>query len=162
MRPVDRSFLEVAALFGLLGWLYAAACAAFRPGLLSKPIAAVPLNMHRDTFGAFSFAVSLVATFVLQVHSGSVYRRLAARPGVLDAALRTVVVFGLLAWVYVAVNSLTHPATVGHRLTHFAPWPTEGTVAVVCFAASAASLFALRLRARLAAPGEPHRGGDRE
>ena len=162
MRPVARSFLEVAALFGLLGWLYAAACAAFRPGLLSKPIAGVPLHMHRDTFGVCSFAVSLVATFALQVHSGSVFRRLEARPGVRDAALRTVVVFGLLAWAYVAVNSLTHPATTGRRLTHFAPWPTEGAVAVVCFAASAASLFALRLRARPAALGETHRGGDQE
>src|SRR5207249_2686284 len=114
------------------------------------------------TFGACSFAVSLAATFALQVHSGSVFRRLAARPGVLDAALRTVVVFGLLVWAYVAVNSLTHPATICHRFGHFVPWPTEGTVAVVCFAASAASLFELRLRARLAALGDPHRGGDRK
>jgi uncharacterized membrane protein (DUF485 family) len=160
MRPVVRSFLEVAAVFGLLGWLYAAACAAFRPTLLSTPIAAAPPHMRRDTFGAGSFVVSLVATFALQVRSGSVFRRLAARPGVLDAALRTVVIFGLLTWAYVAVNSLTHPATIGRQFAHFTPTPTEGTVAVVCFAASAVSLFTLRLRGRPRVPDEPHRGGD--
>lgn len=160
MGRVARSFLEVAALFGLLGWLYAAACAAFRPGLLTMPIAFTPLHMRRDTFGACSFAVSGVAAFALQIRSGSVFRRLAARPGVLDAALRTVVVFGLLTWAYEAVNSLTHPTTTVRPFAHFATSPSEGTVAVVCFAVSAAALFALRLRARPRASDEPHRGGD--
>jgi len=159
MKPVARSLLEVAASFGLLGWLYAAACAAYRPAMLAEPVAAV-FPVRRDTFGVFCFVVSLLAAFALQVPDGSVFRRLAPRPGPLDAALRTVVVYGLLTWAYVTVNSLAHPETIGRRLTHFASVPTEGATAVVCFAGSAAALFVLRLRLRRrSVDAEADRGG---
>jgi hypothetical protein len=54
------------------------------------------------------------------------------------------VVYGLLVWAYLAVNSLTHPETMALPLTHFLPWPLEGETAVACFVLSAAAFFILR------------------
>ncbi|MCU1631295.1 MAG: hypothetical protein JWP64_6244 [Pseudonocardia sp.] len=62
------------------------------------------------------------------------------------AVLRAVFGYGLLVWVYLAVNSLSHPETVGQQVTHFLPWPTEGQTALGCFVLSAASFFLLRVR----------------
>lgn len=64
---------------------------------------------------------------------------------VLRATLRTVFVYGLLVWIYLAVNSLTHPETLPRPLTHFLPWPSEADTAVTCFVLSAAAFLALRV-----------------
>jgi hypothetical protein len=65
----------------------------------------------------------------------------------LPAVLRTVFGYGLLIWVYVAANSLTHPVTMSRQLTHFLPWPLEGDTGSVCFALSAVAFLMLRVRA---------------
>ena len=148
-----RPLLAVALVHGLLGWLYCAAWAAFRPNELPAPVSSW-LPLRRDTFGVCCFAASALAFFLLQL-SGE--QRPAVLPyhrggGAVVAALRTLVVFPLLAWAYLCVNSLTHPSTIGWRLTHFASVPTEGKTAVCCYAISAVALFALRLRE--SRPGE--------
>ena len=143
MRSLTRPLLEVAAFHGLLGWLYVAAAAATRPDSLSLPITAV-LPMRRDTFGACCLAVSALAALALQVRGEAHRPRRPLTPGTAAAVLRTVTGYALLVWAYLCVNSLTHPDTIGRRLTHFSPTPAEGTTAVVCFAASAAALLALR------------------
>jgi hypothetical protein len=73
-----------------------------------------------------------------QVHRSPLGRRLAR------AALRTAVVYGLLVWVYLAVNSLTHPETLVMPLTHLLPWPLEGDTALASFVLSACAFAALR------------------
>jgi hypothetical protein len=161
MRLVTRSLLEVAAVHGLLAWLYVAACAATRPDSMSRAITTV-VPMRRDTFGVWSFAVSSLAAFALQVRGEipilmSPRQRRIPRTGPVDSALRTLVVYALLVWAYLCVNSLTHPQTIARQLTHFAAVPSEGTTAVVCFAASAAALLALRVRGVSAR--EPVTGG---
>jgi len=106
----------------------------------------VVVPLRRDTFGAACFAVSAVAAFLLQAGRAPLWDRRPARRGPVDAALRTCSAYALAAWVYLCVNSLTHPYTISLRLTHFAPSPAEGTAADLCFAASLGFLFILRLR----------------
>lgn len=153
-----RAALEVAALYGLLGWMYVAAYAAVFPNELNHPIAAaVPLR--RDTFGILAFAASAAAVTVLRGRTGQVWIRRPRRAerGWAAAVLHTVFGYGLLAWVYLCVNSLTHPWTTGMQLTHLASWPSEGSTAVLGFAASGLALFL----ARAAAPDIPGTGGER-
>ena len=152
-----RPLLAVALVHGLLGWLYSAAWAAFRPNGLPAPISSW-LPLRRDTFGICCFAASALAFFLLQL-SGE--QRPAVLPyhrggGAVVAALRTLVVFPLLAWAYLCVNSLTHPSTIGWRLTHFASVPTEGKTAVCCYAISAVALLALGLREPRPGEGARH------
>lgn len=132
-------------VFGLLGWIYVAAVAAFRPSDLSLHIAAV-LPLRRDTFGFGCFVLSALCAFGLRARSGTYWLRLSRRSDAWEAALRTGIGYALLAWAYLCTNSVTHPSTVGLHLTHFYAHPAEGTTAVCCFAAAAAALFALRVR----------------
>ena len=155
MRNWRRPALETVMVYGLFGWLYVAVYAAARPLDLSSSIAAfVPLR--RDTFGALSFLLSAAAAFALQLGSTPLWTRTPRRRGPLDAALRTVCGYALLVWAYLCVNSLTHPYTIAMRLVHFSATPAEGTMADLCFAASAACLFALRLRAPGSGGGDEH------
>jgi hypothetical protein len=67
------------------------------------------------------------------------------RPRLIRACLRTVFGYGLLVWVYIALNSLTHPATLALPLTHFLPWPREGDTGLACFLLSAVAFLLLRV-----------------
>jgi hypothetical protein len=151
-----RAAAEVVMLYGLLGWAYVAVYAAAFPNELDHPIAAV-LPLRRDTFGVLAFAASAVAATALRAVTGRLWSRgdgARRRRGWWRAVLHTVVGYGLLAWAYLCVNSLTHAWTIGMRLTHFSPWPTEGDTAVAGFAGSAVALFLLRSTGRPAAePG---------
>ncbi|MGH6654364.1 MAG: hypothetical protein ACRDVE_04060 [Actinocrinis sp.] len=153
MKSWLRPLAETVAVYGLIGWLYVAAVAAARPQDLAVPIVAI-VPLRRDTFGALCFGLSAASAFALQLGPGPLWTRVLRRRGPLDAVLRTVCGYALLAWVYLCVNSLTHPYTIPRRLVHFAASPAEGTVADLGFAASAVCLFALRLRGRVS------RGGD--
>jgi hypothetical protein len=55
------------------------------------------------------------------------------------AVLRAVLVHSAIGWVYIAMNALSHPWTLGLRLTHFSEWPHEGDFGVACFAVMLAS-----------------------
>jgi hypothetical protein len=147
MKRVARPLAETAMVYALLGWLYVAACAAFRPEDMSAPITAL-IPMRRDTFGCLCFAASALCAAGLQVGTG---RILAPRPrgtGAADAVVRTAAGYCFLVWAYLCVNSLTHPYTIALRLTHFAAVPTEGATAVSCFLLSIAAFLTLRLRGR--------------
>lgn len=145
MRRLLRPSAETVMVYGLLGWCYVAICAAARPQDLSEHIAVV-LPLRRDTFGCVCFVASAVAAAVLQTGTGRVLVPRRCGVAAADAVLRTTAGYALLVWLYLCTNSLTHPDTIGRRLTHFAPEPTEGTTAVVCFVGSAAAFCALRLR----------------
>lgn len=150
-----RPLVETVAVFGLLGWLYVAAVAAARPQDLWWHIASV-VPLRRDTFGTLCFVLSGAAVFALQLRSGRLWTRGPRRREPLDAALRTVGGYALLGWIYLCVNSLTHPETIPRRLVHFTALPTEGTAADVGFAAAAACFLALRLRGRAGEGGAGH------
>jgi hypothetical protein len=46
--------------------------------------------------------------------------------------------------VYLSVNAVTHPATLGVHATHLATWPTEGTLRVAALLSCTCSAAALR------------------
>jgi hypothetical protein len=142
MKPSIRAVGELTAVHGLLAWTYVALLAAFRPGSLALPVSEL-LPMRRDTFGAVSFLLSAVAAFAIQCGDCPTVRGRAPA----DAALRTIFVYPLLVWAYLDLNSITHPETIHHRLTHFSGWPTEGMTASCSFVLSASALFVLRWRA---------------
>lgn len=77
------------------------------------------------------------------MQAGTELARARAR-SVLRATLRTVFLYGLLVWIYLAVNSLTHPETLPQPLTHLLPWPSEAETAAACFMLSAAAFLVLR------------------
>ncbi|HEY3873348.1 MAG TPA: hypothetical protein VGM10_33635 [Actinocrinis sp.] len=144
MNPRLRAAAEVVLVHGLLGWIYVAALAAVYPNALGQHIAAV-LPLRRDTFGALAFAASALAAVSLQTRTGRFWaRRSLSGPGLTRAVLNVVVVYGLLTWAYLCVNSLSHPWSTGLQVTHFVSRPSEGTTAVFCFAASAVCLFLVR------------------
>jgi len=53
----------------------------------------------------------------------------------------TLFLFGLLGWIYIAVNAEVHPWTLPLPLTHLAPWPREDTFGAACFLVSMISFF---------------------
>jgi hypothetical protein len=57
--------------------------------------------------------------------------------------LRAVLVHALIGWVYIAMNSLSHPWTLDLRLTHFSNWPHEGDFGAACFVIVLASAWLL-------------------
>jgi hypothetical protein len=66
-------------------------------------------------------------------------------PSVRARAFLVVALYAILGWTYVAANSLTHPETLHLHLTHFAPWPREGTFGLACFVLSAMCFFVAQL-----------------
>jgi hypothetical protein len=57
----------------------------------------------------------------------------------------TLFVFGLLGWIYIAVNASTHPETLELPLTHLLPFPREDTFGAICFLMSFVSFFVWNL-----------------
>jgi hypothetical protein len=147
MKRLARPLAETAMVYGLLGWLYVAASAAFRPDDMSAPITAL-VPMRRDTFGCLCFATSALCAAGLQIGTGRVLAPRRRGTGAAEAVVRTAAGYTLLVWVYLCVNSLTHPYTIAMRLTHFTAVPTEGATAVACFLLSIAAFLTLRLRLR--------------
>ena len=60
---------------------------------------------------------------------------------ILKSFFLTLFVFGLLGWIYIAVNAATHPWTLDMPLTHFLPYPREDTFGIGCFLVSMVSFF---------------------
>jgi hypothetical protein len=154
------ALLETVTRYGLLGWLYVAAVAAVHPHYLPGALTHW-LPLRRDTFGALCFAASAVGFLLLNVlgdragwlpfpaATDEPERRDGSemfRHRLLPAVLRTVFGYGLLIWLYVCVNSLTHPETISRQLTHFLAWPLEGDTGSVCFVLSAVAFLLLRMR----------------
>ena len=57
----------------------------------------------------------------------------------------TLFVFGLLGWIYIAVNAELRPETLPWPLTHFLPYPREDTFGIFCFLISMISFFVWNL-----------------
>jgi hypothetical protein len=69
----------------------------------------------------------------------------AAQPLALALAVtETVAVLATGLVLYLSVNAVTHPATLRLRATHFAAWPTEGTLRVMALLLCVCSVTALR------------------
>jgi hypothetical protein len=76
-----------------------------------------------------------------------------SRHRIARASLQTVFAYSTMMAIYLMVNSITHPKTLGMPLTHVLSWPTEGTVLAVALLCSVSSFFAIRVLAYVRNPG---------
>ena len=77
-------------------------------------------------------------------------------PGValVQAVAETAVVLATGLVIYLSLNAVTHPITLGMQLTHLWPWPSEGTVRVIGLGICLAGVATRRyLRASASDPG---------
>ena len=126
--------------------------ASFRPTGLSAPYWDDMPGLRTDTCGLATLLAGAVC------FTTSEYLRLRRRWDGLPTRGRPVGATGLVVWaisetvaivatglvVYVSVNSVTHPATLGMQASHLAAWPTEGTVRVVALVLCVCSITVLR------------------
>jgi hypothetical protein len=152
------------AYAALLCWLSTCAVASFRGAYLSRPYWAAIPALRTDTCGVFAFAVAAVSLPVseylrlLRRHSGEDFNKVARCPRKLElgalAVSETVAVLSTGLVAYISVNAVTHPVTLGIHATHFASWPTEGTLRVLALLGCVASVATLRyLRSGLSLAG---------
>ena len=67
------------------------------------------------------------------------------RMKILRSLFLTLFLFGLLGWIYIAMNAVFHPWTLPMPLTHFLSWPREDTFGAVSFLVSMVSFFCWNL-----------------
>jgi hypothetical protein len=164
LLPVVEAVATGLAASGGLCWAGAAALASFRPHLLGLPYWYEIPHLRSDTCGAIAFlgtAICLVIGKYLRL------RRLAGaaagpEPGphpeptgpgtrLIVAVSETAAMLSAALVVYLSVNAVTHPQTLEIQATHFASWPTEGTLRVLALVVCAIAVGVLRyLRATLA------------
>lgn len=114
---------------------------SFRPRDLSHPYVGHLAWLRIDSFGIVCFFVATVglATSTYLRRSYGVTRRTATAgraPGTISslttAVARSLVAAGTTLVVYISINAVTHPITLGRPATHLLSWPTEGTLRAVC------------------------------
>jgi hypothetical protein len=120
-RPI-ACLIDAGWISLLFGWIYVAAFAAFNPEKLSEFIVGF-IPIRRDTFGVVCFSASAVLFVLSAVWHGRTY-----------PLVRAGRFFGGAAMVYLLVNTVSHPETLGMPLTHFAPWPTELVTLIIASA----------------------------
>ncbi len=164
-RMRTRGIIEAAAsglaISGGLCWASACLVAIFRPQQLARPYWPALSWLRTDTAGALAFVIGAAGLAV------SEYLRLERRRGTrvlpasgrrrpatelaAQAVAQTVAVMSAGLIAYLSANQVTHPATLSLQATHFARWPTEGTLRALALVACAISAALLRwVRADLA------------
>ena len=124
--------------------------ASFRPNDLVMPYWDGVSWLRTDTSGVFAFvilAVSLCTSEYLRLRRkepNPSTPSAQARCPLAAAIARTVALLSTVLVVYLSVNAVTHPATLARHATHFASWPTEGTVRVCALALCIVSVGWLR------------------
>jgi hypothetical protein len=152
----NRKLIVESVAFGLgytavLIWSGSALVASFTSGEANPYWPDIP-QLRTDTTGVIAFAVAIVSLVVskylhLRRRSEPPAAAVARAPGVLavQAVAETAAVLGTALVVYLSLNAVTHPVTLGIKLTHLWPWPSEGTVRVIglgiCLAAVATSRY---------------------
>ncbi len=166
-----RIAVETAALGlgygGGLCWASTCAVASFRVESLAAPYWSALPGLRTDTCGAVAFVVSAIGLAVseylrLRRRQGRVARPVRPPSGTAHSAAlavaETVVVMSTGLVAYLSVNAITHPATLAIQATHFARWPTEGTLRVLALAGCVVSLGLCRyLQAHRAPRGSANR-----
>jgi hypothetical protein len=133
--------------------------ASFHPWDLAMPYWSRLAWLRTDTCGAAAFvvvAVTLVVSEYLRLRRNGGRRRrasgLSSRSYLGRAVAEVIAVLSTALVVYLSVNAVTHPATLSIRATHFATWPTEGTLRVIALLLCVLSVGWLRfMTARLSA-----------
>jgi hypothetical protein len=166
--PGNRKLAVESAAFGLgytavLIWAGTALVGTFSASEADPYWPAVPL-LRTDTTGALAFAVAIVSLVVSKYLQLSRRNGAPAQPTATPAAARsasvltvqamaeTGVILGTGLVIYLSLNAVTHPVTLGIQLTHLWPWPSEGTVRVIGLGICLVSV-ALRRYLRVTADG---------
>jgi hypothetical protein len=152
---VAESLATALALGAALVFFGACLVGSFHPHRLARPYWPDIGGLRTDTSGEVAFAALVVALAVSETLR--VYRRRGAdgragsrQPLSSAASLATGVAAAVLVTsiglvVYLSVNAVTHPATLAMQSTHFARWPTEGTLRVLALMAAVLAAAWLRL-----------------
>jgi hypothetical protein len=135
------------------GLVWAGACAvgSFRMEYLASPYWPAIPGLRTDTCGAAAFvvaAVSLAVSRYLRLDrktADELRERVTSRGGSSPyrtgvAVAETVAVMSTGLVAYLSANAVTHPITLHIQATHFASWPTEGTLRAMALATCAASV----------------------
>jgi hypothetical protein len=137
-RVIEGGVSGVAYASGLVA-LSAFLVGSFRPRDLSHPYVGHLAWLRVDSFGVACFFVATVglATSSFLRRSRLITPRTATdrSPGTINlfatAVARSLIVAGTTLVVYISVNAVTHPITLGRPVTHLLSWPTEGTLRAV-------------------------------
>jgi len=170
LLPAAEAAATGLAVSGGLCWAGAAALASFRPHLLGLPYWYEIPRLRTDTCGAVAFlatAICLVISKYLRLRRvagaaagpGSGPRPVPAGAGMrlTVAVSETAAVLSAALVAYLSVNAVTHPQTLAIQATHFASWPTEGTLRVLALVVCAVSVGVLRyIRATSAVGAAEH------
>ncbi len=130
-------------------WVSTCIVASFRPAGLSRPYWYEIPGLRTDTCGVLAFAAAAAGLAVseylrLRRARSNPVRPASARTAAALAAAETAAILATALVAYLSVNAVTHPVTLGIRATHFAPWPTEGTLRVVALVVCALAVALLR------------------
>lgn len=112
---------------------------SFRPRDLSHPYVGQLTWLRVDSFGIACFFVATVGLATSSYLRRSCWvtpRTSTVRPpgaiGLLTTAVaRSLIAAGTTLVIYISVNAVTHPITLGRPVTHLLSWPTEGTLRAV-------------------------------
>lgn len=125
---------------GALCWASVCLVGCFRPDHLSAPYWHEIPYLRTDTSGIIAFLMiallfpcSEFLRFRRRWAGGGAFQGTGFDSLVHAAALAICETIGLLATglvIYLSVNTVTHPITLGMQATHLASWPTEGTLRV--------------------------------
>ena len=157
--PGNRVLESVAtgvAAGGLLVILGACLVASFRPDNLYFPYWTGIPRLRTDTSGAVGFlltGLSIVVSEFFRLRRrapddpAESHRRKSLPNSWAIAILRAIAIMSTIVVVYLSVNAVTHPYTLYIHTTHFATWPTEGTLRVVTLLLASVAIGALRFLA---------------
>jgi hypothetical protein len=152
-----RARIIEAVTFGLafsscLCWVGVCLVAIFRQAQLARPYWPAVSSVRTDTAGAIAFLISgagLAVSEYFRLDRGSVLswptsarRRFGSLAA--QATAETTAVLSSALIIYLSANQVTHPVTIELQATHFASWPTEGTLRVLSLLACAVSTGAAR------------------
>jgi len=152
-RPAVEATAAGVAWSSLFCWAGTCLVASFHPSYLATPYWYALSGLRTDTCGAAAFlvgAVSLVISKYLRLRRqqgaarAPVPRSVAGKVALVVALCETAAALSSGLVVYISVNAVTHPQTLVLQATHFASWPTEGTLRVLALAACAVSVAVLR------------------
>jgi hypothetical protein len=139
--------------------------ASFRPYDLAMPYWSRISWLRTDTCGAASFlivAVTLVVSEYLRLRRNGGRRRrtsgIRSRTYLARAVAEVIALLATGLVVYLSVNAVTHPYTLTVQATHFASWPSEGTLRVAALLLCVLSVGWLRFMSARLSPRTEGRG----
>ena len=113
---------------------------SFRPQELPQPYVGHIAWLRTDTLGIVSFFLATIglagSSFLRRIFEVNCRSATAgSAPGTIRlltaVVARTLVVAGTTLVIYISINAVTHPITLGMQATHLLSWPTEGLLRVI-------------------------------